>query len=204
MFNKTGFKAVVLGAGLLLLPMAVFARDGHGGGGGGGRGFSGGGGHAFSGGGGRSFSGGGRSYSGGGRSYSGGGGSYYRAAVVAVIIAAAAVIIGAEAVTIGGHGYYGGGYYGGPALSFGFYGAPYAYGYADPYYYDQGYCLPQPLLLRTPATMTIPESGYPSAMPPTGITTTRTLGIRAMPRTTATLRELTIKTGITNTIRAAR
>ena len=34
MINKSGFRALVLGAGLLLLPIGVFARDGHGGGGG--------------------------------------------------------------------------------------------------------------------------------------------------------------------------
>ena len=34
---------------------------------------------------------------------------------------------------------YRGNYYGGPAFSFGFYGAPYAYGYA-PYAYGPNYC----------------------------------------------------------------
>jgi hypothetical protein len=134
MFNKTGFRALVLGAGLsLLAPMAVFAQHGHGGGGGGGRGFSGGGGHALSGGAGRSFSGGGRSYSGGGRSYSGGGGSY-------------------------GGGFYGGG------IGLGFYSAPYAYGYTDPYYYDPGYAYPA-APAPNPGYYDNSGAGYPSNAP---------------------------------------
>ena len=142
--------AVFVLAALLTLgfPSAALARDGRGGGFGGGHGFSGGG-RGY--GGGHQFRGGGRSFSGGG--YRGGGSDY------------------------GGRGYYGGrgfegrnfrghrdwddydrGYYRGGGLYFG-YGGPYTYGYSpgacgsydawgywhpdpacySPYYYGYGY-----------------------------------------------------------------